>query len=564
MPQMFCQVAIHICECFVPYAGKLRRFFLHPAEGRPNVLFLVVDDLRPELGCYGSPVITPNIDQLAIQSIRFTNAHAQQALCAPSRASFLTSRRPDTTKVYDLDTYWRNAGGNFTTLPQYFKENGYFTASMGKVFHNGTASNETDDYPYSWSVPAYHPSTTKYKRKKVCLSPDGTRHEYLLCPVDVSQQPEGTLPDIQLADNAISMIRNMSSGLKSTNASSHLPFFLGLGFYKPHVPFKFPKEFLSLYPIETIKMATNKNLPASLPDVAFETYSSLREREDIAALNLSFPYGPMPDKYHLLIRQHYYAAVSYVDAMIGRVLNALEQSSLADNTIIVLIGDHGWQLGEHSEFAKFSNYALATRVPLLIHVPPLLKTSFYQKKLTTFHFQDVFQNMPQQTEGSGKVSNAFVELVDIFPTIVDLAGLPSVSECPSVSHEIQLCTEGTSLLPLIKPVSAGAESMWKNCTFSQYPRPDIQPKNNTDVPKLKDIRIMGYTLQTKYYRFAEWLGFDTNTSKPDWSNVYARELYDLEKDVEENNNVADEPQYQLIIKNLTKALQKGWRNCKPL
>ncbi|PIK53100.1 putative iduronate 2-sulfatase isoform X1 [Apostichopus japonicus] len=202
--------------------------------GRPNVLFIVIDDLRPKLGCYGEDIVSPNIDQLASKSMRFTNAHVQQAVCAPSRVSFLTGRRPDTTRLYDFGSYWRKAAGNYTTLPQYFKEQGYFSAGVGKVFHMGISSNGSFDYPYSWSIPNYWPSTEQYITSKVCITPEGKKHN-LLCPVDLKTQPEGTLPDIQNADYAVNLLKNIYDGAPyvdffGENQTMQEPFFVGLVF----------------------------------------------------------------------------------------------------------------------------------------------------------------------------------------------------------------------------------------------------------------------------------------------------------------------------------------------
>lgn len=223
-----------------------------------NILLIIVDDLRPSLGCYGDKLVrSPNIDQLASHSLLFQNAFAQQAVCAPSRVSFLTGRRPDTTRLYDFNSYWRVHAGNFSTIPQYFKENGYVTMSVGKVFHPGITSNHTDDSPYSWSFPPYHPSSEKYENTKTCRGPDGELHANLLCPVDVVDVPEGTLPDKQSTEQAIQLLEKMK-----TSAS---PFFLAVGYHKPHIPFRYPKEFQKLYPLENITLAPDSEVPDGLP-----------------------------------------------------------------------------------------------------------------------------------------------------------------------------------------------------------------------------------------------------------------------------------------------------------
>ncbi|MEJ1280102.1 iduronate 2-sulfatase [Cricetulus griseus] len=327
-----------------------------------NVLLIIVDDLRPSLGCYGDNLVrSPNIDQLASHSVLFQNAFAQQAVCAPSRVSFLTGRRPDTTRLYDFNSYWRVHSGNFSTIPQYFKENGYVTMSVGKVFHPGISSNHSDDSPYSWSFPPYHPSSEKYENTKTCRGQDGKLHANLLCPVDVADVPEGTLPDKQSTEEAIRLLEKMK-----TSAS---PFFLAVGYHKPHIPFRYPKEFQKLYPLENITLAPDPQVPDGLPPVAYNPWMDIREREDVQALNISVPYGPIPVDFQRKIRQSYFASVSYLDTEVGHLLSALDDLHLTSNTIIAFTSDHGWALGEHGEWAKYSNFDVATRVPLMFYVP---------------------------------------------------------------------------------------------------------------------------------------------------------------------------------------------------
>ncbi|MEE6496810.1 hypothetical protein FKM82_002491 [Ascaphus truei] len=331
-------------------------------ESKPgglNVLLLIVDDLRPSLGCYGDSVVkSPNIDQLASKSVLFTNAYAQQAVCAPSRVSFLTGRRPDTTRLFDFNSYWRQHAGNFSTMPQYFKEHGYVTMSVGKVFHPGISSNHSDDYPYSWSTRAFHPSSEKYENMKTCKGKAGDLHANLVCPVDVSEVPEGTLPDIQSTQEAIRLLQTV----KRQDA----PFFLAVGYHKPHIPFRFPKEFLKLYPIENISLASDPDVPKKLPTVAYNPWMDIREREDVQALNISVPYGPIPTHFQLLMRQSYFASVSYLDTQIGELLSTLDHLALSNNTIIVFASDHGKPLVAHS---YHTYYAFIMFLPSLLISP---------------------------------------------------------------------------------------------------------------------------------------------------------------------------------------------------
>ncbi len=488
---------------------------------KPNVVLIVIDDLRPSvLGCYnqhdGLVAKTPNIDSLASENgAVFTSAFAQQALCAPSRTSFLTSRRPDTTKLYDLQSgYWRKVAGNFSTLPQVFKENGYETISMGKVFHSGHSSNGSLDFPYSWTSKPFIPSTNKYKNKSVCPGEDGELHHNLLCPVDVEKQPEGTLPDLQVAEKAQKFLSEASK-----------PFFLAVGFYKPHVPFKVPKEYLDLYPHDEIPLPLNKHKPENLPDVAWNTWNSLERREDIAALNLSFPFGEMPDYWSREIRRFYLASTTYIDDQVGKVLKAIKDKN---NTIVALIGDHGWSLGEHQEWAKFSNFEVAVKVPFIIK-------DFRKNKFVSNRFSEP------------------VELLDLFPTLVDLAGLEAVEKCPKNSSKVKLCTDGRSLRPLLNGLERHQEPFF---AFSQYPRPSLEPHIDTDQPRLKHIRFMGYSLRTKYYRYTEWVAFDRVAFKPNFCKVEARELYNRFWDPEENHNKANSWLYKGVQKILAKILRE--------
>ncbi|XP_039299532.1 iduronate 2-sulfatase, partial [Nilaparvata lugens] len=330
-----------------------------------NILLIVVDDLRPASGCYNDKnAYTPHIDELAANSYVFTRAFAQQALCAPSRNSFLTSRRPDSLLLYDFYSYWRHVVGNFTTLPQFFKERGYVTKSIGKVFHPGISSNNSDDQPYSWSEPPYHPATERYKEWPVC----GAGHRNLVCPVYTDLQPGGTLPDLQSVAEAK---RFVASRAEARGSASSRPFLLAVGFHKPHVPLKFPKRFLDYHPLENVTLPDNRQRPYGSPTVAWNPWNDLRERDDIAKLKLLFPFQPMPVDWMKRIIQSYNAAVTYIDELVGELLLTLENEGLDNNTIVALIGDHGWSLGEHGEWSKFSNYEVATRVPFILKVPQL-------------------------------------------------------------------------------------------------------------------------------------------------------------------------------------------------
>ncbi|XP_048370843.1 iduronate 2-sulfatase [Sphaerodactylus townsendi] len=523
-----------------------------PPGDSMNVLFIVSDDLRPVLGCYGDLVVkSPNIDQLALQSVVFQNAFAQQAVCAPSRVSFLTGRRPDTTRLYDFHSYWRAHVGNYSTLPQYFKENGYITMSVGKVFHPGVSSNHSDDYPYSWSVPPFHPSSEKYENTKVCRGKDGQLHANLLCPVDVAEMPEGTLPDIQSTEEAIRLLKMV----KEKNSK----FFLAVGYHKPHIPFRYPQEFLELYPLENITLAPDPDVPKGLPSVAYNPWMDIRRRDDVQALNISFPYGPIPEDFQRQIRQNYFASVSYLDMLVGKLLNALNDMGLSSNTIVVFTSDHGWSLGEHGEWAKYSNFDIATRVPLMFYVPGMTAPLSHPGD-RNFPFIDLFTQVSTPLP-QGKPKE-MVELVSLFPTLAELAGLRVPPPCPVTSFQISLCTEGQSMVQYFPPTKGEHEKGRSEgefhrppVAFSQYPRPGDTPQPNSDLPLLKDIKVMGYSMRTDTYRCTLWLGFNPSNFSVDWNDIHAGEFYFAESDPNQDHNMYQSEKDSHFVKKLCRILE---------
>ncbi|KAL7394928.1 hypothetical protein ABVT39_007274 [Epinephelus coioides] len=517
-------------HALAPAAGARR--------GRRNVLFIMADDLRTSLGCYGDSVVkSPNIDQLASKSQVFLNTYAQQAVCAPSRTSMLTSRRPDTTRLYDFNSYWRTHSGNYTTLPQHFKSNGYFTMSVGKVFHPGIASNHSDDYPYSWSIPAYHPASFRFEKQKMCKGEDGKLHANLLCAVNVTEQPGGTLPDLESTEEAVRLLKS--------RANNDVPFFLAVGFHKPHIPFRIPQEYLSLYPIDQMTLAPDPNVPTLLPPVAYNPWTDVRRRDDVQKLNISFPYGPIPKDFQLRIRQHYYAAVSYMDAQVGRLLSTLDELGLAESTMVVFTSDHGWSLGEHGEWAKYSNFDVSTRVPLIFYIPGVT-TRRHRLGESTFPFIDAL-TQSELIFKNDKVIRNMVELVDVFPTVSYMAGLRAPKPCPDISFQ-ELCTEGDNLAYTFRHRERGVDE--EDIAFSQYPRPAETPQENSDLPDLNDIRIMGYSLRSWDYRYTLWLGFNPKTFQVNVSDVHAGELYMLATDPGQDKNLFSDSEHSVMMRKL--------------
>ncbi|KAM5128918.1 iduronate 2-sulfatase isoform 1-T2 [Callospermophilus lateralis] len=516
------------------------------ATGALNVLLIIVDDLRPSLGCYGDKLVrSPNIDQLASHSLLFQNAFAQQAVCAPSRVSFLTGRRPDTTRLYDFNSYWRVHAGNFSTIPQYFKENGYLTMSVGKVFHPGISSNHSDDSPYSWSFPPYHPSSEKYENTKTCRGQDGKLHANLLCPVDIVDVPEGTLPDKQSTEQAIRLLEKM----KTTSS----PFFLAVGYHKPHIPFRYPKEFQKLYPLENITLAPDPQVPDGLPPVAYNPWMDIRQREDVQALNISVPYGPIPVDFQRKIRQSYFASVSYLDTQVGHLLSTLDDLQLANNTIIVFTSDHGWALGEHGEWAKYSNFDITTRVPLMFYVPG--RTALLPKAGEKFFpYLDPFDSTTELME-PGRQTMDLVELVSLFPTLAALAGLQVPPHCPVPSFHVELCREGQNLLKHFRFYDVENDPYLRSnprelIAYSQYPRPADSPQWNSDKPSLKDIKIMGYSIRTIDYRYTIWVGFNPDEFMANFSDIHAGELYFVDSDPLQDHNIYNDSQHGELAQSL--------------
>jgi iduronate 2-sulfatase len=477
---------------------------------RKNVLFFVSDDMRPNINAYSGPdfpspvhpkMHTPNLDALAGQSLLAKRAYVQQAVCSPSRTSLLTGRRPDTTHVYNLYDYFRTVGGNYTTIPQYFKLHGYKSIGMGKVFHPGHASDNDD--PISWSVPYFHAPNLAYWDER------NTSWE----AVSKERRRDKPLPDEQIAQHAIKTIKELAK-------TPQQPFFLAVGFHKPHLPFVFPEEFLQYYPQETVHLPDNPYAPVNMPDVAWYGYDGLRGYKDIHALNVTGKINTTIPAFKVLeLRRAYYSALSFTDFLLGEVMGALRDHGLATNTIVSFVGDHGWQLGEHGEWCKQTNFELATHAPLLVHVPGMTERGIVTEQLTEF--------------------------VDLFPTLVEAAGLPELPLCPPLSTHVALCREGASLMPLI----THADPAWKQRVFSQYPR---------------DKDYMGYTMRTPQYRYTEWVHFIGKPHyKPVWEENVGTELYDHTIDPEENYNHAGEKKYTEIQHTLSKQLRAGWREAIP-
>jgi arylsulfatase A-like enzyme len=450
-----------------------------------NVLFIAVDDLRPELGSYGNSVVkSPNIDRLAARGTTFTSAYCQQAVCAPSRSSLMTGRYPDATKVWDLRTHFRVALPDAVTVSQYFKQNGYHAASLGKIYHRNFEDGA------SWSEPAWFaagmtvdtdpqdfrkkkterfgPGVSEYSDAEGDADPDDARAARKKAAYLASPKSEDELPDGATAVEAINRLRDYKQNGK--------PFFLAVGFVKPHLPFVAPKKYWDLYDATKIPVPATDKLPEGAPAFAGHESGEVHAYGNIPTGN------PIPENVARELRHGYYAAISHMDAQVGRVLDALEKEGLADNTVIVLWGDHGWQLGDHGLWAKHTNFELATRSPLIISVPK------------------------QKTAGAKSASLA--EFVDIYPTLAEACGL-----------KIPSGLDGKSLMPVLADPKASVRPV----AMSQYPR-----GGGTGAGR----NLMGYSIRDERWRMTLW------RDRRD-GNIAATELYDEVNDPAETVNVAE-------------------------
>jgi iduronate 2-sulfatase len=439
---------------------------------RPNVLFFAVDDLRVNLGCYGDPVArTPNLDRLAARGTLFTRAYTQQAVCNPSRQSLLSGRRPDSIRVWDLNHLFRQTAPDVVPLPEHFKLNGYFTQAFGKIYHGTSGMND----PGSWSVPEQFEAVEKREDYRLAENRAPTTGQKAAA-VEFVDAPDDAYPDGQVAAGAVAALQ----GFARTAIPERAPFFLAVGIRKPHLPFTAPKRYWDLYDGVTIPLPAQPAPPRGAPALALHESVELRGYTDVSA-------APRLEADQVArLRRGYYAAVSFADAQIGRVLDALDRTGLAQNTIVVLWSDHGFHLGEHGLWAKTTNYEADTRVPLIVATP--------------------------DARPRGVRTPALVELLDIYPTLLELCGLPARAKLEGRSFAANLGHPD-------RPGRAGA--------LSQFPRPWASGRNFRP-------EFMGYTVRTATHRYVEWRRLADAT-------VTARELYAYRgEELFETENLADD------------------------
>jgi len=442
------------------------------AAAKPNVLLICVDDLKPLLGCYGDTVVkSPHIDRLAARGVVFEKAYCNQAVCSPSRNALLTGLRPQSLGIYELSTNFRKAAPDAVTLPQHFKANGYHAEALGKIFHVGHGN--VNDVA-SWSVPHFTPKTISYALKENDL-PESTREQALFenktepwklprgAAAESADVPDNRYGDGVIADEAVKR-------LEAAKQKPDVPFFLAVGFLKPHLPFVAPKKYWDLYDPASFKLPALQSAPAGAPEFAPTTWGELRQYRDIPEQ------GPLTREQAIHLIHGYHAATSYMDAQLGKVLDALDASGLAGNTIIVLWGDHGWHLGDHGMWCKHTNYEQATRIPVIVAAPGI---------------------KPARTQ-------ALIESCDIYPTLAELAQLPVPPQGDGRSFAEVLHNPGRAV---------------RDHVIHVYPRGG---------------GLIGRAIRTQRHRLVEWKkpGAASGTAE--------LELYDYEADPAETKNLAAE------------------------
>lgn len=475
-----------------------------------NILFLPADDLKPLLGCYGDKFAkTPHIDRLAARGTIFRNNHCQQAVCGPTRASLMTGMYPDHTRVWDLNTRMRDVHPDLLTLPQYLRQHGYTTTSIGKTYDFRCVDDKGDEP--SWSIPEentdvpsnaglfeirHFPAVAARKGTAATVTPEATAARLrALRAVPNGKGDRGPsfhrpafldddVSDLEYVDGQLA---EYGSVLLAKFARSGQPFFLSVGFMRPHLPFIAPKRYWDLYDPATLPLSPYQEHAANSPDLAYHNSAELRfQYSDIPDL------GPLSPKLQRQLIHGYYASVSYVDAQVGKLLDQLDALGLADNTIVCLWGDHGWHLGDHGLWCKHTNFEQATRSPLIISAP----------------------GKPR-----GLASDSPTGFIDVFPTLCGLAGLP-------IPGHLQ----GRNLMPLWDDPNGSV----REAILSQYPR------------SIGNKPVMGYALRSKRYRYVKWLQIDFRQGERAGPLV-ATELYDYEKDPHESASQAANPDYTAVV-----------------
>lgn len=456
----------------------------------PNILLIIVDDLRPQLMCYGElQMKTPNIDKLAKEGVLFTMAYCQVSSCLPTRQSFLTGLRPDSVGIND---FFRVKYPSIATLPEYFKKYGYYTVAAGKVFHYEDFKSWSEPYimpqPFLF-LPEYRQSQNVEIQLDKAKKKITGKYGDLFWQKSVSFIPAAPweindLPDLSLYDG-----RTIKHTILKLSKIKNKKFFLAVGLTRPHLPFIAPKKYYDLYPRNEIKPPENNILPKGAPRFIVNPGKG----ELLNYSNVEKDIFTNKEKQKDYIRG-YYASVSYVDALIGTLLSHLKKLGLDKNTVVILVGDHGYHLFEGGTFGKNNNFERATRVPLIIKYPPNVKRN--------------------------AISNTFVELIDLFPTLCKLASLP-------IPDNI----DGTSFLKTLKSPNL----KHKSAIYHQMPAEGNH----------------GRSVRTESFRYTEW---ERN------KKIVAKELYEyLNNSQDETENLADDPKYKDKIDSHSELLRKVFK-----
>jgi iduronate 2-sulfatase len=450
----------------------------------------MADDFRPEIACYGSAALTPNLDRLAARSLTFRRAYCQQAVCNPSRSSLLTGRRPDSLRIWNNSVHFRERNPDIQTLPLWFRSHGYHTRCIGKIFHNWHTKVQGD--PQSWSTPEFlHFANHGDDRPLVDgpLPPNfaNTTSGFGYSGPGICEcrdVPDAAYYDGRVAEEAVKAIRDLPDQ----------PFFLAVGFWKPHAHFNAPKKYWDLYDRSKLPKLLNAR-PTDAPSVAFHQSTEVLG----PAGNQKIPSPEQAAE----MRHGYFANISFMDAQLGKVLDALDASPAAASTIIVFLSDHGYHIGEHSLWGKTSNFEYDARVPLMIHAPGL--------------------------KFPGRQTDAIAELIDLFPTLNELAGLPQPA-----------ALEGHSLATTLEqPDSPG-----KTAAFTQHPRPAYYDRSPTGTPT-----SMGYSIRTPLARYTEWRDWKT-------AAITDQELYLASDQPAETQNQAHNPKHLQLRNSLAELLHQ--------
>jgi iduronate 2-sulfatase len=459
------------------------------AAAQPNVLLLCVDDLKPALGCYGDKLAhSPSIDRLAARGIRFDHAYCNQSVCAPSRNTLLLGSRCTSLGIYTLERNFRKAVPLAVTLPQHFMQHGYRTECIGKIFHTGHGNHDDEA---SWSVPSMKEKVVEYLDPKNSANGQLTREEAMFTNQKLGQiatLPKGAaMEQMDVEDEAYADGRIAKEGILRLEAAKVRggPFFLALGFVKPHLPLTAPQRYFDLHPQSKFTLAPYQDHAKGAPKCATKVGGEIVNYEPLTIENLR------EEATQRQLLQAYYACVSYMDAQLGRVLDALDRLQLAESTIIVLWGDHGWHLGDHGYWTKHTTYEQANRIPLIIAAPKVAQ--------------------------AGSATQQLTESVDIYPTLAELAGLPA----PKGPQPM----DGLSLVPVLKDPALRLRDHAYHC----YPKGEK----------------MGRAIRTQHHRLVEW---KVPGTAPDTVEL---ELYDYQADPQERENlVSSQPEVVQQLRNI--------------